>query len=132
MNKINIKTKTNAETINWPDLLIRTGHDESMIKKIVEAWSADNGIRIEKLSEAINNDNLSEVCSLAHAIKGSAATISADALAQAAKQLEVIAKNGNLDNDNTREIMAKIQTESEKIKSLTAQPDWIQKVKKQA
>jgi HPt (histidine-containing phosphotransfer) domain-containing protein len=104
-------------------------NDEEVIKEIMEAFLVDNPARVEALDEAIKAKNAEEISSLAHAIKGSAATISANSLAEAAYQLEIAGKQGNLEHADA--LFANIQVKLEKLRSFLSQPDWIETAKQQ-
>jgi HPt (histidine-containing phosphotransfer) domain-containing protein len=60
-------------------------------------------------------------------MKGSAATIAAKPLSQAAYQLELAAKANNLNNADS--LLDDIRNEFDSLKTLLAQSNWIQSVK---
>jgi len=116
--------------INWPGLVGRIGDDdEEFIRDVVAGWIEDNQGRMTALTEAIGVKNTEQVLSLAHAVKGSAATISADSLTEAASKLEIAGKEGSLENAETT--FAELHKEFEKVESFVSQPDWIQIAKTQ-
>jgi len=112
--------------IDWPELEDRIG-DEQLIKEIISGFLADNTKRVELLTEAVKAANLEDIKMLSHALKGSAATVAAKPLSQAACQLNLAAKANNLETPES--LLADIQAEFDKLKTLLAQPDWIQIVK---
>ena len=123
------QTQSDEEIVDWRDLADRTDDDESLIKDMVKVWLVENHASVAALAEAIKTKNAEEISSLAHAIKGSAATISVNFLVQAALQLEIAGKEGNL--ENAEAMFADMQRECEKVKSFVSQPNWIQTARKQ-
>ena len=118
--------QTVQEVIDWPELENRIV-DEGLIKEIVLSFLVDNTKRLELLTEAVQAANLEDIKTFSHALKGSAATIAAKPLSQAASQLNLAAKANNLETSES--LLADIQTEFDKLKTLLTQPDWIQIVK---
>ena len=114
------------DVIDWPELEDRIG-DEPLIKEIVSSFLADNTKRLELLTEAVKAANLEDIKTLSHALKGSAATIAAKPLSQAASQLNLAAKANNLETSES--LLADVQAEFDKLKTLLAEADWIQIVK---
>lgn len=116
--------------IDWPVLLDRVGDDdEEFIAEIAEGWLEDTLPRIEALAQAVKTENAKIINLLAHTIKGSAATISADSLKEAAFLLEIAGKDGKL--ENAESMFAEMEKEFEKVRSFISQPNWIQKAKEQ-
>ncbi len=120
------KNRTAQEVIDWPELEDRMG-DEQLIKEILSGFLADNAERIELLTKAVKVENIEDIKLLSHAMKGSAATIAAKPLSQAAYQLELAAKANNLNNADS--LLDDIRNEFDSLKTLLAQSNWIQSVK---
>lgn len=120
------KGRTAQDVINWPELENRMG-DEQLIKEILSGFLADNAERIELLTKAVKVENIEDIKELSHAMKGSAATIAAKPLSQAAYQLELAAKANNLNNADS--LLDDIRNEFDSLKTLLAQSNWIQSVK---
>jgi len=118
--------QTVQDIIDWPELEDRIG-DEPLIKEIVSSFLADNTKRLELLDKAVKAANLEDIKTLSHALKGSAATVAAKPLSQAAYQLNLAAKANNLETSES--LLADVQAEFDRLKTLLAQPDWIQIVK---
>ena len=118
--------QTDKDVIDWPELENRIG-DESLIKEIVSRFLADNTKRLEMLTEAVKAANLKDIKMLSHTLKGSVSTIAAIPLSKAVYQLELAAEQKNL--ETTESLLADIQAEFDRLKTLLAQPDWIQIVK---
>ncbi len=113
--------------LDWSELTTRVDNDEDLIREVVEAWLEDNPATMAMLVRAVMTQNATDITSCAHAIKGSAAVISAHALSQAATQIETAGKEGRL--GDTEALLADIQTEFDQLKSFLSQHDWIEKAK---
>ncbi len=120
-------SQNDEKIIDWSELMERMGNDEGLIKDVIDVWLVETPIRILALGEAVKAVKVEEISLHAHAIKGSAATISAKSLAQAAFQLEIAGKEGKLENAEI--IFANIQTEFEKLKSFLSQSNWVETAK---
>ncbi|MCP4607089.1 MAG: response regulator [Planctomycetes bacterium] len=118
--------QTDSDIIDWPELETRI-ESESLIKEIVSSFFTDNTTRLELLVEAVKSENLEEIKMLSHALKGSAGTIAAKPLSQAAGQLNLAAKANNINHFES--LLAEVQVEFDRLKTLLDQPDWIQIVK---
>ncbi len=73
---------------DWPDLLKRVGEDEDIAYRVLERFLSEIPHRIENLKTALSRGDLRELRREAHALKGASATASANALRDAAYQLE--------------------------------------------
>ena len=98
-----------------------------MIKEIISSFFVDNITRLELLIEAVKTENLEEIKMLSHALKGSAGTIAAKPLSQAAGQLNLAAKANNINHFES--LLAEVQVEFDRLKTFLDRPDWIQIVK---
>jgi CheY-like chemotaxis protein len=113
--------------INWLDLLERSDNDELFVQEIIDAWLSKNPQTLAMLSEAVKEGNARQIGVLAHTIKGSAATICAEAVARAAYPLEKAGMAGTLDQVQT--LFTQLQTEFEKLKTFLSMSDWIDRAK---
>jgi CheY-like chemotaxis protein/HPt (histidine-containing phosphotransfer) domain-containing protein len=111
--------------IDWQELSGRV-EDDAILRQITLVFMSDNGARIDQLSQALRAGDVREVQSLAHAIKGSAASLAARPLALAARHLEANAKEGTAD---LRVPFLEVQMEFDKVKALLSQPDWIDRIR---
>jgi PAS domain S-box-containing protein len=123
-------SQNDEKIIDWQEIMDRMAGDEKLIEEIVEAWLVDNPSAVAALEEAVKTKDAKEISLLAHTIKGSAATISANGLAEAALPLEIAGKEGKLDNADI--LFMEVQKEFDKVQSFISQPDWIRSAKKQA
>lgn len=120
------RDQTDKDIIDWPELEIRI-ESESLIKEILSSFFVDNTTRLELLIEAVKAKNLEEIEMFSHALKGSAGTVAAKPLSQAACKLNLAAKANNMNHFES--LLADIQAEFNRLKTLLDQPDWIQIVK---
>jgi len=120
------RDQTDKDIIDWPELEIRI-ESESLIKEIISSFFIDNTTRLELLIEAVKAENLEEIKMLSHALKGSAGTIAAKPLSQAACQLNLAVKANNINNFES--LLAEVQVEFDRLKTLLDRPDWIQIIK---
>jgi PAS domain S-box-containing protein len=120
----NTSPKVHKNIIDWRELMAQSDEDEAFTQEMIEAWLAKNPATMAALSEAVKTGNAEEIFALAHAIKGSAATICANSLAQAAYPLEAAGMEGRLEAVDA--IFAGLQMEFEKLKSFLSQPDWME------
>ncbi|WP_300464773.1 hybrid sensor histidine kinase/response regulator [Desulfobacula sp.] len=77
---------------NKDKLFERFGEDEELIDIVVTSFFQEAPVLIERIGNAVNQKNVEQVRSNAHALKGSAANINADLLSKAALEMETLAK----------------------------------------
>ena len=118
------------DVVNWQELTRRMDSDEDFVKEVVEAWLVDNPNSMAALVNAVKAKHVADITSLAHAIKGSAAVISAHALVQTALQLEIAGMEGELGNAET--LLTDIQTEFDRLASFISRSDWMEIAKTQS
>jgi len=78
------------------DLIERMMGSDGLARQIVDSFIKYIPRQLAALAEAIERSNTEQTRALAHKIKGSAANVSAVALAQAASVIEVAARRGDL------------------------------------
>ena len=109
--------------IDWQELQGRDVDNDTLME-IFSCFLADSIKRIEQLALAIDKANTEEIKSLAHALKGSSATIAATRLAEVARKLELAGKEANLEDVET--LFSDVEQEFEKVKSVLSDPDRCQ------
>ena len=117
------QSQTVDNIIDWRELQGR-GVDNDTLMEIFSCFLADSIKRIEQLALAIDKANTEEIKSLAHALKGSSATIAATRLAEAADKLELAGKQANLEDVET--LFSDVEQEFEKLKSILSDSDRCQ------
>jgi len=106
---IDIKTESSPELLsdagvqtdqcfNKEDLFERFGNDKNLIELVLNSFLQEAPGLIEKIEQAINENDLEGVQLSSHALKGSAANLSADLLRKAALGMETQAKAQDSDS----------------------------------
>jgi CheY-like chemotaxis protein len=116
-----------SSPINLRQLLEQSDEDEAFTQEVIAAWLSKNPETMTALKEAVKTGNAEDIFTLAHTIKGSAATICADAVARAAFPLETAGKDESLYDIET--LFSNLQTEFDRLKTFLSQPDWMDKAK---
>ncbi len=115
--------------LDWSELTRYMDNDEDLIRDVTAAWLVDNPATMATLSRAVKVKNIADITSQAHAIKGSAATIRAQALTQAAMKLETAGRAGKLEDIEV--LSADVERRLEEVSSLLSRSNWME-VAKQA
>ncbi len=84
-----------AQCFNKEKLLKRFGEDEKMVDLILNSFIEEAPELIEKIEQAVGENNMKGLQLSSHALKGSAANVNADLLRNAALEMETQAKNQN-------------------------------------
>lgn len=71
-------------------LLEAAAGDDGLIVKLIHAFGADTGARLEQMRGALAESNFPGIRAEAHTIKGSARQMGADAVADACQELELV------------------------------------------
>ncbi|MEO6235796.1 MAG: ATP-binding protein [Vicinamibacterales bacterium] len=82
-------------------LMTRVGGDEGLFREIVELFLADCPIRVAAIEAAVARRNPEEIRVAAHALKGSAGNLSATRLTAAARVLEALGAEGQVEGTAT-------------------------------
>jgi HPt (histidine-containing phosphotransfer) domain-containing protein len=109
--------------IDMGKLNVKLGGDEELSRAVIDAFMSDSYQRVALLEEAVGQDSREDIRFISHALKGSAATICAARLADAANRLETAAAKSRL--GDSKELFAGIRDEFEKIKSFLERRGWI-------
>jgi HPt (histidine-containing phosphotransfer) domain-containing protein len=113
--------KDSQTVIAWNELTRRID-DESLFARIATLFLQDSGQRLESLSHAIADSDWESVCFLAHAIKGSAANISAHRLTRTARELENAARSQP--GDLCAGLYQSLREEYLRVCSVLSDPAW--------
>ena len=98
IEKIEMVETNQLMSFNKKELSERFGQDEELIEIVLDSFLSEAPQLLEKLENAINKNDIEEIRSNAHALKGSAANVNADLLKLAALELETEAKIGKSDS----------------------------------
>ena len=76
---------------------MQTGGDRDLQREVVQMFLEDCGARVEAIGAAVGARDAARLRSAAHALKGSAAYLSALAVVEAAGRLEGMGRDGTFD-----------------------------------
>jgi two-component system, sensor histidine kinase and response regulator len=82
--------------------LRHTGGDRKLLRKIVNLFRADATMSLKKIGRALSRRNAEALWTTAHALKGSLATIGAEAARRTAADLERLGRAGSFDDARGR------------------------------
>lgn len=83
--------------MDFQDLASRLGIDEDDFMELVELFVTTTRSDIEKIKNGINNASSEEAAAASHSIKGAAGNLGFDSIYELAKQMEMKAKSGDLE-----------------------------------
>jgi HPt (histidine-containing phosphotransfer) domain-containing protein len=89
----------------------RVGFD--LVLQLIDLLIMDTPERLRVLEAALASAQADEVCSTAHAIKGSTSALGADTLAEKCYALEKLARSGSVDGGE--ELLSQISIEYERV-----------------
>jgi signal transduction histidine kinase/CheY-like chemotaxis protein len=113
-----------CKVFNRANLLARVDADQALLNEILEAFLENASHMLERLRMAIEQGNAEEIFAAAHNLKGALRTVAADRAAEAASDLEQLARD--IGATNIEASWEKVQTEMEllmeTLHSETGQP----------
>ena len=89
--------KENEEPVNFKNMLEEFQGDEEFVLEVIEDFINDVSVQKIAIEEALAEGDAEKIRKEAHAIKGGASNITADALSSTAYELENAGRSGNLD-----------------------------------
>lgn len=98
------------------------GGDGELLQEVVEIFLETGLGRIGSLEQAVADGQLDHVQTVAHGMKGSAASIGALGFSAAARELESVAKAG--DWDRTARLLDRLQEKFEDFRAACSDIDW--------
>jgi len=92
-------------------MLKQWGNDTSFVQRLIAKFSARIPDELQKLREAMERNDASEVQRLAHGLKGAAGYVAAETVRRIADQLEALARRGDLSlvDPHLQELAAELQ-----------------------
>ncbi len=84
------------EVIDWDEALARMDGDEVVLGELLRLFLQDSGHMMERLEEARTSGDAKRIERAAHGLKGASATISARGVAPLAREVEALARDGEL------------------------------------
>jgi len=95
-------------------VLERLGGDEDMLQTFLDLLLEQATAELPKLTEAVQQGDAKRVEHLAHSLKGAAASLSAERVRQAAYQLEIIGRSGDL--SSAQDALAQLRHEVDQLR----------------
>jgi len=114
--------------VNWSRLIEMCG-DEEVANEIVKMFVKDSPRCIETIVEAIKDNNPRHVGLYAHSLKGAAAQISAEKLADVALKLELAGKEKNINAIPV--LFENVREQFNQVIQFLSQEDWMEQAKQQ-
>lgn len=90
-----------SHMINRSELMERVGDDQALLDELASLFLADSPALMKQIREAIDQGNAADLATAAHTLKGSVANFCAPPVSEAARQLEMAGRRGELSNANT-------------------------------
>jgi signal transduction histidine kinase/DNA-binding response OmpR family regulator len=100
--------RSESAVFNEPELLLRTGGDRLFAQDLVATFEQSAADLLRKMTDASIAADAGALRKLAHTLKGSAASVSALAVARAAASLETVSATEVVRTDSIREVAAAV------------------------
>ena len=97
--------------------------DTAFVRELVDAYVADSAELIDAIEAAVADSNADALVRPAHTLKSSSATLGAMTLSATARALELAARSGTLDDEETGSAAERIRAEWEA--AVAALQAWI-------
>ncbi len=111
---INLKETSYKEIFDWKNLLIRLDGDEEFAREILRDTIEDSNIK--NLRKHLEENNINELITVAHSMKGVYANIDAFKLKEAVSDIELTAKQKKL--DSLEPLITRLEEELERFKKV--------------
>jgi len=85
--------------------------DTAFVRELVEAYVADSAALIDAIEAAVADADADALVRPAHTLKSSSATLGAMTVSETARALEVAARSGTLDDEETRSAAGRIRAD---------------------
>lgn len=108
--------------IDWVKAIERVLGDEALIKLLIEEFMGNLGAEMAEIHQALAAGRAEELGRNAHRLKGSAATLSMERLAEIAFLLEKQGESGQL--DSAADLVRQLELEAERVKAFVSAHDW--------
>ena len=97
-------------------LLERVGGDKDLLNEIIAMFIEDIPVQLEELKQGIKENDAAVIRGQGHKIKGASATVGAEAMRQAAHEIELAGTDGKL--DSVSGLVVKLEQEFERLKGV--------------
>jgi HPt (histidine-containing phosphotransfer) domain-containing protein len=108
-----LSSRVPSQVLDMPQLLDRCLGSLDLAERCLVRFEQKLRAELECLQDAVDRDDRTELAQLAHRVKGSAATIAAGGLAQAAAALEAYGRG--LNSEEPSGLMADFRSEVERF-----------------
>ncbi|MCA9398975.1 MAG: Hpt domain-containing protein [Candidatus Omnitrophica bacterium] len=114
------------ETIDLAEFMERVQDDKELLLELLDIFMEDFQEKRRQLGDAIEKNDVEQVKSIAHSLKGASGNISAKPLRQSCLKLEEIGKEGKLDggqellvtiDQQYQDLVKRIETLKEELNS---------------
>ncbi|MCC6653042.1 MAG: response regulator, partial [Candidatus Eisenbacteria bacterium] len=110
------------EVLDWDEALERMDGDEMVLHELLRLFLQDSANMMERLEEARSSGDAKRIERAAHGLKGASATISARAVAPLAREIETLAREGEL--VKALDLMQELRVEMQRLRrALEALPE---------
>lgn len=92
----NERCDTLSDVIDWNAVLRSVGHDEGILREVLDIYVDDTPKQLAALSEAVDKDDAEGVQRISHTIKGASANVGAHLCRDIALELEQAGRSGDL------------------------------------
>jgi HPt (histidine-containing phosphotransfer) domain-containing protein len=116
----------NVCPIDWTSVMNICG-DENIVREIAKAILEDDSATVKFIADAVEHNETDNVQLYAHKLKGSAMTIGAHCMKEAAYKLEMAGKEK--DTGSFDSLYKDVKKQFETLASFLSDPDWIEKAK---
>jgi len=117
-----------SSIVDWRILCTHI-EDTNTIQHISNVFLEDNRRRLQKIKQALEQQDGDQVRSLAHALNGSATAIACTNLSAASKQLETCAQTEA--PETIQSYFQDILYEFQRLETLFQDPDWMERLEEE-
>lgn len=96
-----------AEILNWQDGVSRVVNNRGLYAKLLGRFCTSEKDAASRIAEALSANDMEKASHLTHSLKGTAANLGAEALSQAALELESFVKAGG--SGDSAPLLAELQ-----------------------
>ncbi|MEF2144935.1 MAG: Hpt domain-containing protein [Desulfovibrionaceae bacterium] len=83
-------------------LLLSLDNDQELLEDLLSAYVEDAPVRLDTLGQAVSRGDMNAAMGAAHSLKGMSGVIRVNGLERLALELELIAKNGDMEQLRTQ------------------------------
>ncbi len=99
MNDVTMNEQT-TEVFDQDELMARCLGKIDLVERLLKTYHTSLDEELDRLEEALVSGDAEEVARVAHRLKGSSSNVAARSLQSKAAAVEVLARQGNLENAN--------------------------------